>query len=187
MEIGCPRCGGKLVVPGQAPTPIPPPPTVSAATTVCPGCGGVLARGAVVCTQCGYNLATGQRLQSKTVAGKPAARPKSPGQDSWASNPNVLAVALLVIFGGLYLWGRTSQTGAMAFVGIQAIYGLGVGIYTLVLAFRESVGTGFMTLCIPCYSLYFVYGMSENPVLKALFGVSILTGAASGTLKGSLE
>src|SRR5262245_29752947 len=89
MEIACPTCSTRIVVPGtpapapapalamaQAPSPPPPMPsgtrlatsTSAAATSGCPSCGAALPRGAVLCTRCGYNLATGQR----TVAGRPA-------------------------------------------------------------------------------------------------------------------
>ncbi len=165
MEIGCPRCGGRLVVPGQVAPPPPPSLALSTAASSAP-----------------------PRPQPRSLPGASVALPKKAASaDKWYANPNVLLGILLVLFGGLYLWARTGQTGALVFVGLQAIYGLGVGIFTLVLAFKESAGTGFMTLCIPCYSLYFVYGLSENPLLKALFTVSILTSAASGTLRGALE
>lgn len=85
MQIGCPACQGNFVVPG---TPAPPPAAAPAPAAVqapaataasgCPSCGGALARGAVICTGCGYNLATRQR----TVAGRPAPMGK-PGAPQW--------------------------------------------------------------------------------------------------------
>src|SRR3954470_6885618 len=89
MQINCPACKGSLVVPGTAPAPAPVPVMASApppapvpvtmqrqapaasppATGGCPSCGGAMPRGAVLCTNCGYNTATRQR----TVAGRPAA------------------------------------------------------------------------------------------------------------------
>src|SRR5512138_2707025 len=74
-EISCPACQGGMRVPGtpaaaaapRATIAAPPPPTTEAAPG-CPSCGAPMARGAILCTQCGYNTATRQR----TVAGRPA-------------------------------------------------------------------------------------------------------------------
>jgi len=41
-------------------------------------------------------------------------------------------------------------------------------------AFRRSVGTGFMVLCIPCYNFYYAFSQFEHPrkglVIAGLFG-----------------
>src|SRR5438477_8988729 len=91
VEIACPACSAKMVVPGtpMVPTiaapPIPVPMSAGPAPTSaggCPSCGAALPRGAVLCTKCGYNLATKQR----TVAGRPTApgRAMAPsGQEPW--------------------------------------------------------------------------------------------------------
>src|SRR5712691_4482889 len=79
MQIACPACNGALVGAGTPSAPVgsPPPPAPApeqappsrSAASGCPSCGQALPRGAVLCTNCGYNLATGQR----TVAGRQAA------------------------------------------------------------------------------------------------------------------
>src|SRR5437867_12035140 len=91
IQINCPGCNGGLVVPQTVdPVPVPEVPAVSSApararlqtqapapaASGCPSCGAALPRGAVLCTSCGYNLATGKRI----VAGQPAAlgRPVEP-------------------------------------------------------------------------------------------------------------
>src|SRR2546423_15529104 len=80
VQISCPACAAPMMVPGSpisavsaapvAPGPAyaspPPPPPTPAAAAGCPSCGTPLPRGAVLCTRCGYNLATKKR----TVAGK---------------------------------------------------------------------------------------------------------------------
>src|SRR5205823_3842702 len=94
MQINCPACNSPMIVPGAAapapvpapvpftapppapapPPPLPPPPApigapapaAAGAKGGCPSCGKPLPRGAVICTQCGYNLATKKR----TVAGR---------------------------------------------------------------------------------------------------------------------
>ena len=47
-------------------------------------------------------------------------------------------------------------------------------IIVVVAAFRESAGTGFLTLCVPFYALYFVFKMSDNDTLKVLYSVAVL-------------
>jgi hypothetical protein len=59
-QIGCPQCAAQMIVPGQVASPAVP----SAHKGLgCPSCEAALAPGAVLCTTCGYNLHTGQRLQ----------------------------------------------------------------------------------------------------------------------------
>jgi hypothetical protein len=192
MQIACPACANSLVVPGQAPAPVPVPvparipglpPTPTAAN--CPNCHAPLSRGAAVCLKCGYNLVTGQRSQSRTGVG--AGRPAAAASEGWATNPSVWAGILIGVFGLLYVFARTSPVGAMVFVGLALLFYLGISITVLVFAFKESAGTGFMTLCIPFYALYFVYGLNDNPMLKALYSVALLVMVAIRTLKGSFE
>lgn len=49
----------------------------------------------------------------------------------------------------------------------------------LVFAFRRSVGTGFMVLCLPVYTLYFAFGQFEHRFKGAL-----LAGAVGGFVLG---
>jgi len=200
LQITCPACHGSMVVPGQAPAPqpvpvfstastaapayAPPPPAPAPAAAGCPSCGAPLPRGTVLCTKCGYNLATGQRLKAGRGAGAAAVRKAAPASSGWASNPNVWLGILLGFFGLLYAFARMHPVGPLVFVFVALLYYVGVSITVLVLAFKEGAGTGFMTLCIPFYALYFVYGLSENPMLKALYSVALLVMLAIRTLKG---
>ncbi len=51
----------------------------------------------------------------------------------------------------------------------------------LVHAFRRSVGTGFMVLCIPCYILYYAFSQFEhgrkNLIIAGLVSCLVLAGA----------
>lgn len=49
----------------------------------------------------------------------------------------------------------------------------------LAFAFRRSIGTGFMVLCLPVYTLYFAFGQFEHR-LKGL----LLAGAVGGFVLG---
>jgi hypothetical protein len=200
MTITCPACHAGMVVPGQAPAraPVPafsvaaPPPPVPALAPAgaptsapvasgCPSCGAPLARGTVLCTKCGYNLATGQRLQGKALKSATKAR-VAPGQESWAKNPNVWAGIVAGIFALLYGFARLYPAGALAYVGLAVLFYVAIRITVLVFAFGEGAGTGFMTLCIPFYDLYFVYGINENRMLKNLYTISLLGVLAVRTL-----
>ncbi len=62
----------------------------------------------------------------------------------------------------------------LAFVGFAALYALAVHIIVVVSAFRESVGTGFLTMCVPFYAIYYVFRVSENDTLKLLYGTAVV-------------
>jgi DNA-directed RNA polymerase subunit RPC12/RpoP len=191
MQINCPTCQGALLVPAAPPaprvlmpsaasfTPPPPPPppgpAVSASSTAsgCPSCGNALPRGAVLCTNCGYNLVTKQR----TVAGHVVAPGKpSTGQweTPWYKTPYPYVGLLLVTLGIFYLLGRENPAFMLALVGAGLLYSLGMHIVVAVAAFREGAGTGFLTLCVPFYALYFVFRVNDNDTLKLLYGIALI-------------
>src|SRR5262245_21966713 len=201
MEIGCPTCSTRIVVPGtpaapapvmamaQAQAPAPPPPmpqtrlatsTSASASSGCPSCGAALPRGAVLCTRCGYNLATGQR----TVAGRPAppGRAMAPSGDAkWykTSYPYLGAFALVMLV--LFLIGRAGNKdepslAIVAYIGLGVLFYVGVRLVTVVLAFKDGVGTGFLCLCIEFYAIRWVYSESENSFLKASYPLLLLLG-----------
>src|SRR2546426_12010305 len=135
MQINCPACKTPLIVPSAvavapAPVPVPspayapppPPPTRPAsAAGGCPSCGNSLPRGAVICTRCGYNLATKKR----TVAGRtvPLGASLAPsGEAPWYKTPYPYVGVLVLMLGGLYYGGRTNPAMMVAFVIILALY-----------------------------------------------------------------
>jgi hypothetical protein len=174
-----------MIVPGQpvahamaAAPPVPVPVSAGPATTAgggCPSCGAALPRGAVLCTKCGYNLATKQR----TAAGRPTApgRAKVPaGQAPWYKTPYPYIGVVLVTLGILYFLGKQNEAMMMAFRLVAILFYMTVHIMVLVAAFRESVGTGFLALCVPFYALYFVSKVSESQTLKILYTAAIVIG-----------
>ncbi len=194
MQISCPSCHGPLTVPGApvSAVAVPAPAYVASygassvahaapaavavpvsAAARCPSCGGALARGAVLCIQCGYNIATGQR----TVAGRPAALGK-PGTPQWETPWYKTAYpylgVVLVVLAALYYLGRENPPMMLAFIGTAALYTLTAHIIVTVAAFRESIGTGFLTLCVPFYALYFVFKVSESDTLKLLYASAVI-------------
>ena len=45
------------------------------------------------------------------------------------------------------------------------------GIVLLVAAFKRSVGTGFLTLCVPFYIFYFMFAQYQSPKKKMVITV----------------
>lgn len=41
--------------------------------------------------------------------------------------------------------------------------GLVCSIFVLIHAFKRSIGTGVMVLCVPCYTLYYGFSQFEHP------------------------
>jgi len=131
-----------------------------------------MARGAVLCVKCGYNTATGKR----TVAGRPAAIGKPKGdqwETPWYKTPYPYIGGVVLILAVLYFLGRDNPGMKLAFVGVAVLYVLTVHIIVTVAAFRTGIGTGFLTLCIPIFAIYFVFKISDNDTLKILYGFAI--------------
>jgi hypothetical protein len=91
------------------------------------------------------------------------------GQDKWYHSPYVYVLGVLVVLGVL------AFVAPVACLGGAVIYYVGLRIWVLMAAFSEGAGTGFMTLCVPFYEVYFVFSVSENSWLKAFY-----TGALVG-------
>jgi len=188
MQISCPGCNGGLIVP-ETEAPAPPPavelvssapagarlqPQVSApAASGCPSCGAALARGAVLCINCGYNLSTGKRI----VAGQsaPLGKPTAPQWETpWYKTGYPYVGVVFAVLGVGYALGRDNPKVVLALVGIALLYWLTVHLIVLIAAFRSGVGTGFLCLCIPLYVLYFVFKVHDNDTLKVLYGGVVL-------------
>src|SRR6266446_2162400 len=129
MQINCPACNTPLIVPGgvemapalaaaPAPAYTPPPPPAAQSTPAaggCPSCGNSLPRGAVICTRCGYNLATKKR----TVAGRvvPIGAAMAPsGEVPWYKTAYPHIGALILVLGALYYGGRTNPSLMLIFI-----------------------------------------------------------------------
>ena len=107
-----------------------------------------------------------------------ASAPRMPAPASRRSIESGIPVWLWGIVGALGLLciaGWLSPGMATAYAVVSGLFSLVVGILVLIAAFRESVGQGFLTLCIPFYALYFVYGRLEDALLKVLFTVALIS------------
>jgi hypothetical protein len=162
MRINCPTCNGGLTVPGVAvpvavlaPAPIPslPRQTSTPAAPAWPS----------------------------SPAGQPGALVKTAGRQSdatWGTNPYVYVGALIVVLGILYGLGRSHPAIMQAFLFITIAYIVVVQIIVDIAGFQESVGTGFLTLCVPFYAIYLVYFVVGNRTLKVAYGASLLLSVA---------
>lgn len=132
-----------------------------------------MARGAVLCTHCGYNLATRQR----TVAGRPAplGKPKTLGANApWYKTPYPYLAGVVVVLGLLFFLGQTNPNLKAAYLVIAGVCVVGTHILVAVSAFKESAGTGFLTLCIPFYAIYYVFFVNDSQTLKIMYGLAII-------------
>ena len=64
---------------------------------------------------------------------------------------------------------------------VFSVLGLACAVMVLMHAFKRSVGTGFMVLCIPCYILYYAFSQFEHGrkslIIAGLVGGLTLAGA----------
>lgn len=171
------------------------------APVTCPSCGRGLATDAVICTSCGYDRRTGQRIGVSSApptepqplrAGRAAiARKQGSGADSGGApfwqTAWFFGVASLVFFVGFYVAASRNTALAAAFQITQTIYSLAVSIWLLVVAFQESAAQGCLCL-FTCgfYSLYYVFLRQENVHLKFAMGVSIVSAVLGAMLGGQM-
>ncbi|MCK4342568.1 MAG: hypothetical protein KAY37_12690 [Phycisphaerae bacterium] len=149
----------------------------------CPRCGANMQLKAVLCKACGYNIKTGTTVSAAPAPATPVKRKAGGiamgGLTGKLASPGILGVLQLVACLGLFGLTYVSEVFSPIYLFVVSIYSWGVVIWTLVSAFRESIGTGFLSLCIPFYVLYYVYGKSGNPYLQGSFGVSLLASVLS--------
>ena len=147
----------------------------------CPSCGNLLGEDAVICLNCGLNVQSGVAVSVKvgkdSTPGEAGARFQ--GATSILFQPFVVSMAILVVMLVLFLRVRDGSPDAIqAFVMFASAYVLCTWVLVMLLAFPESVATGFLTLCVPCYIIYFVFYVNDNQWARWLFLVAVLTRAA---------
>jgi hypothetical protein len=143
----------------------------------CPACSAPLAPNAVFCTGCGYNLQTGQRVGTQALKATKTHKPRSSSSVNVSgifANPLVLGGVVMGIVLVLFLIARSGNELSFVYLGPVGIFSFVVGILVLISAFKESVLTGILCLCVPFYALYFVLAKLESTHLKVAFGTAIL-------------
>ncbi|MEM7227333.1 MAG: hypothetical protein AAF432_00815 [Planctomycetota bacterium] len=144
------------------------------APPACTNCGAPMVAGSVICVQCGFNVASG--LATTTAVAKAPKKPskarlKTTGALSspWAHFLIVVGVigatmAMIVIAPVFFLIG----------LGAMVVHGIGVGLWTLVASFTDSILRGLGCMFVPLFVLFWVFGMNENPYLKAHYGAAMV-------------
>jgi hypothetical protein len=73
---------------------------------------------------------------------------------------------LLALF---YFLGKENEGMKLAFLGTALLTYFGASLVVLIAAFKDSVGTGFLCLCVPFYALYWVFKVNENETVKLIY------------------
>ena len=127
----------------------------------------------------GFNFVTRQKPGATASAPRAAAVERSSGGGGGGlsailSNPTYVGLAqlcmMLVVVGAAF----ASPALARPCNGIAGLYGTGVSIWVLVTAFRQSIGTGFLCLCVWPYQVYFAFAKSGSAFLPWSYGSSLL-------------
>ena len=94
------------------------------------------------------------------------------GEEPWYQTPYPYLLVVVAIFALLYYFGTRNPIVMLAFLGSIGLYAFAVHIWVTVIAFKASVGRGFLSLCVPFYALRFVYAESESAWLKSFYSLA---------------
>jgi len=115
--------------------------------------------------------------RQRTVAGRPAALGKpqvQSGEAPWYKTPWPYVGAAVLLVGIFYLLGKQNPAFYLGMAAVLIIYYLTTTILVLIAAFKESVATGFLTLCFFPYALYFVFKVNDDDTLKILYAFNVV-------------
>jgi RNA polymerase subunit RPABC4/transcription elongation factor Spt4 len=178
----------------------------------CEKCGSFVNPGDVICTQCGYDTATGKFHKTAVTVekAKEAEEPKKSSRSGFSTFTSLEAIPPIVLFSvvaaigaGPLLAGLLMENSTLVLVGIGAasIVQLVCGLWIIINAFRENAMKGLVLLISPClflgifYWLYYVFVENDDPHERAMFagllvawliGVAAHFGAFAGSLPGGL-
>ena len=96
------------------------------------------------------------------------------GEVPWYKTAYPYIGVLVLVLGALYYGGKTNPVLMLVFIAVLALYCVGVHILVVISAFQEGAGTGFLTLCVPFYAIYYVFKVSENSTLQALYSAAVI-------------
>jgi hypothetical protein len=157
----------------------PQPPALAGTGFACPSCAAPLAPGTVICTACGFNLQTRQKMQSRhapaprNIPG--ARRPKAAKADAkWYATPYPYLGLYVAVMVALFVLGRSNKGLFLGFLGMALLYGFVVYVTVAVFAFKDGVMKGVLCLICGLYSVYWVYKESENSFLQLAYAVNLL-------------
>ena len=67
---------------------------------------------------------------------------------------------------------------------VFSLIGVAGGIWILIEAFKVSVAQGLLSLCVPCYILYFLFGVLDHPQKSLMAGMFLGGNIIGGVLNG---
>ena len=149
----------------------------AAAAQLCPSCRLPVSVGDALCTNCGHSL-QGERQVKTKVDKAPKAKRESSGQlGALLLHPVTVALAYLGLNAALFVVGLISPEffvllGLVSLV--HQVLSFSLGVWILITAFREGIGQGFLTLCVPFYVIYFVFFVCDSLWIRYFFAVQIL-------------
>ena len=141
----------------------------------CGGCNAKLKRGIALCTRCGYNNATGERVAS--VADPLDALPGSRTGGSWLTSAWTAFFGPILLHGAVFALMRLTGNDNLAVLLTATMWAhvLGVYVYAVVDGFSEHTVTGVLSLLFLPYTLYRIVFDSEAAQLKALAASVVLS------------
>ena len=162
-----------------------PPVIMPGAANACPHCGHAIAFGAMLCTSCGYNMQTGQQLSVSTSKVKEKSGTSAIQSVGFLKSPMVIGLLCIGFFIGFFALARGNEQLALAYVGVQFLFGLIASILVIIAGFRESVLYGLgCFLCFPV-AIYVAFVVNENAYIKWLY-LAALIASGLGFLLGDV-
>ncbi len=172
-----------------------------AATWSCPECNSQLWANTVLCTHCGFDRRNGRVVETRVQPAQeqPRLAESSSVPGLFLSPPGVAAV-VAAFFGLLLVASFATPVATQAYLVLDGLFGLVLGVAILFAAFRASVLHGFgliafgllagffataagsslvqwtLVLLWVTYVLCVVYGVVQSRHLRWLFAVKFLTG-----------
>ena len=178
-EIQCPLCQGAIIVPhpAEAEEGYEGEYDEEEEGAECPSCGAEMEEEAIICMECGYNTQTGKKLGADKPKKKKKKKAKGEGGLQPLLDPMIQAGILSVIFVGLGIGSFFSDGAWFAYAGLYVLFSFAVWVFTVIEGFREEPLAGILNLiCCWPYTLYFVYGRSDNDGLKVNYSLQIIVG-----------
>jgi hypothetical protein len=152
----------------------------------CPHCRAAMPMGAAICADCGFNRRIGKQLSAKSLASAPEALKRGGGGGMIAKGgkktelPEFLQAEYMflllpaALFGILFALAQISPGMIGIYVVAYWLYGLAVGIVTLVMAFKEGIVHFLLTFFTGVYGIVFVFFINEDKRLKYAYAASVL-------------
>lgn len=147
----------------------------------CPECDAPQGPGDIICTNCGFNAMTGEKLGVETTVSRPKkAAAVGGGFLDLAKTPRGVGLITLVAIAAFAGLGAVIEPIAFAYIAAAVIFYLGTWFVTIGIAFRQSIMQGLAVLFVPFYILFFIYFVSDNRYLRYLVPLSLIAVIAVG-------